>query len=318
MPRGGAECSTAFGPQRADGKANRSRLGSPFAPRLAPTSTLTRSRGPPVPGWPGGSSARAPSPSLGSRPARTSSAARRGDRLAGFLEDLVHECGGATDLRDRVGRVAHEATLEHEIAIRIDRRQPRARREIHDARSVAVQATSRSAKDRVSYRAPTNTPPVKQRVVGEEARPPPRVSYPSKILTCGPPPGRRRRDDVRLPVGVDVARRDAHAAREAWPVGEEALEHGPILAAEGLHVRAAARACPGDDVGQCRRRSRRQPRRRRRPVKSGLYAKKLAEHRQSPPAEDLHVGPAAGTGPGDDVVDARRRRRRRPRPGRRP
>ncbi len=58
------------------------------------------------------------------------------------------------------------------------------------------------------------------------------------------------RDDIGPAVAVVVGRADADAAAEAAAVGEEVRQQvGRIRAAEDPHVRAAAGAGAGDDVG---------------------------------------------------------------------
>src|SRR5262249_42757717 len=57
-------------------------------------------------------------------------------------------------------------------------------------------------------------------------------------------------NELRFPVSIQVSCVNSNAVVEVCAKREEALEQGPVLAAEDFHVGSAAGACPGDDVGE--------------------------------------------------------------------
>src|SRR5262249_11493170 len=110
----------------------------------------------------------------------------------------------------------------------------------------------------------------------------------------------RPHDDVGPAVAVDVARGHVHAAGEARVEGVDAQDEAAVPPADDLHVRAAARPGPGDDV----RKSvvvNIADRHGHAAAEGRVVGHELAAHLPGPAAtEHLHVWPAAGPGPGDD------------------
>ena len=82
----------------------------------------------------------------------------------------------------------------------------------------------------------TDTPPANAGSNAQKLARSPRSS-PLNTRTCGPPPGPGAGDDVAQPVTVQIAGGHAHAAEEAWVIGEEARQDTQVLAAEDLHMR---------------------------------------------------------------------------------
>jgi len=146
-----------------------------------------------------------------------------------------------------------------------------------------------------------------RRFVGVEAREyRERAAVVAERLNVRPASGTGARDDVADSVAVDVAHRHFHTAGEDGLVRVEARDL--VQAAretERAHLRGAARARAGDDVGESvpvdvAARDRHAARER------GIVGEETRElrHRAARQLQHAHMRTAAGSRAGDDLVDA--------------
>src|SRR5262245_44600854 len=124
----------------------------------------------------------------------------------------------------------------------------------------------------------------------------------------GGPAGAGGRDDLVAAVPVHVGHGNPNAPGEADLVREELGDHRAVHPAEDAHVRAAAGAGPGDDVGDpvpvhVAGRDEDAAGEGGRVGEEAVHeaGKTHARERVARAVEDANVGPAAGPGAGDDL-----------------